>query len=229
MAKSKQRMTYCKLFFDYLDAIELLGDAERGRLFTALLEYGRTGEAPQLGGNERFIFPMMKAQIDRDSEQYETDSDNLSKARSEAGKKGAEAKLSKRKQTQANGSKTSKSKQTLANEAEDKDKDKDKDKEGNPPLSPLVPAEALAFPDSPELQEAFDDWLAYKRERREEYKPTGLKSLVSEIRNNADRYGSKAVADLIRECMASNWQGIIFEKLKENRKKKGGWSFDDFG
>lgn len=68
MAKAKQRMTYCKLFFDYLDAIELLGDAERGRLFTALLEYGRTGEAPQLGGNERFIFPMMKAQIDRDSE-----------------------------------------------------------------------------------------------------------------------------------------------------------------
>ena len=46
-------MTYIKLFVDYLDAIEPLGDAERGRLFTSLLEYARTGEAPQLGGNEQ--------------------------------------------------------------------------------------------------------------------------------------------------------------------------------
>ena len=224
-------LTYIKLFCDYLDAIEPLGDAERGRLFTALLEYGRTGEAPQLGGNERFIFPMMRAQIDRDREALESESAQLSKVRSEAGKKGAEAKLSKRKQTQAKVGKTSKRKQTLANEAKEEDKDKDKDKEkdeeDNPPLSPLASAEALAFPDSPELQAAFDDWLAYKRERREEYKPTGLKSLVTEIRNNADRYGSKAVADLIRECMASNWRGIIFDRLKAQTRNGGGWSFDD--
>ncbi|MCD7852972.1 MAG: HNH endonuclease [Oscillospiraceae bacterium] len=61
-------LTYIKLFVDYLDAIEPLGDAERGRLFTALLEYARTGTVPQLCGNERFIFPMMRAQIDRDRE-----------------------------------------------------------------------------------------------------------------------------------------------------------------
>ena len=59
-------VTYIKLFVDYLDAIEPLGDAERGRLFTSLLEYARSGEAPQLNGNERFLFPMMRAQIDRD-------------------------------------------------------------------------------------------------------------------------------------------------------------------
>ena len=59
-------LKYLKVFVDYLDAIEPLSDAERGRLFTALLEYGRTGVAPQLGGNERFLFPMMKAQIDRE-------------------------------------------------------------------------------------------------------------------------------------------------------------------
>ena len=81
-------MTYIKLFIDYLDAIEPLGDAERGRLFTSLLVYARTGEAPQLGGNERFLFPMMRAQIDRDNFAM----DSLSDARSEAGRKGAEAK-----------------------------------------------------------------------------------------------------------------------------------------
>ena len=60
-------ITYIKVFVDYLDAIEPLGDAERGRLFTSLLEYARTGEAPQLGGHERLLFPMMRAQIDRDN------------------------------------------------------------------------------------------------------------------------------------------------------------------
>lgn len=59
-------VTYIKLFIDYLDAIEPLGDAERGRLFTSLLEYARSGASPQLNGNERFLFPMMRAQIDRD-------------------------------------------------------------------------------------------------------------------------------------------------------------------
>lgn len=87
-------MVYIRLFVDYLEAIEPLGDAERGRLFTALLQYARTGEAPQLGGNERFLFPMMRAQIDRD----EAAATGISEARSAAGKKGALAKGSKGKQ-----------------------------------------------------------------------------------------------------------------------------------
>lgn len=62
---------YVCLYHSYLDAIQALGDAERGRLLTAMLEYSITGAAPQLGGNERYIFPMAKAQIDRDREKYE--------------------------------------------------------------------------------------------------------------------------------------------------------------
>lgn len=111
-------MTFIKLFVDYLDAIEPLGDAERGRLFTALLEYTRTGEAPQLCGNERFLFPMMRAQIDRD----EAAMSDISEARSAAGKKGAKAKLSKYKQTKQMPNLPSKS-------SEDKEEDKDEDKD----------------------------------------------------------------------------------------------------
>lgn len=62
---------YVCLYHSYLDAIQALGDAERGRLLTAMLEYSITGATPQLGGNERYIFPMVKAQIDRDRENYE--------------------------------------------------------------------------------------------------------------------------------------------------------------
>lgn len=83
-----------------------------------------------------------------------------------------------------------------------------------------APASAAAVPDfsgttfSTEMVEKVETWLRYKEERREGYKPTGLQSLITEIQNNVDRYGERAVLDLIGKCMASNWAGIIFERLK---------------
>lgn len=59
------------LYHSYLKSIEPLNDAERGRLFTALLEYSITGAEPELRGNERILFPTMKEQIDRDKAKYE--------------------------------------------------------------------------------------------------------------------------------------------------------------
>lgn len=121
-------VTYIKIFVDYLDAIEPLGDAERGRLFTSLLTYARTGEAPQLGGNERFLFPMMRAQLDRDIAAMA----GVSEARSKAAKASKSSKCEQMQQMQqmqanaanaANADKSSKDK--------DKDKDKDDDKKGN--------------------------------------------------------------------------------------------------
>ena len=50
-------------YHSYLKAIEPLNDAERGRLFTACLEYSMTGVAPELKGNERFVWPAIKADI----------------------------------------------------------------------------------------------------------------------------------------------------------------------
>lgn len=67
----------------------------------------------------------------------------------------------------------------------------------------------------PELQSAFSDWLAYKQEKRQGYKPTGLRSLVTQVQRHAQQHGETAVAALIRECMASNWQGIVWDKLKK--------------
>lgn len=115
-------VTYIKIFVDYLDAIEPLGDAERGRLFTSLLTYARTGEAPQLGGNERFLFPMMRAQLDRDIAAMA----GVSEARSKAAKASKSSKCEQMQQMQANAANASKS-----SKDKDKDEDKDKDKKGN--------------------------------------------------------------------------------------------------
>ena len=61
---------YFNAYHSYIEAIEPLNDAERGRLFTACLLYSKTGEAQELCGNERFVFAGMKSQIDRDCEAY---------------------------------------------------------------------------------------------------------------------------------------------------------------
>ena len=63
---------YFKAFHSYLQSMEPLNDAERGRLFTALLEYSNTGTEPELRGNERFVFPTIRAAIERDIEIYES-------------------------------------------------------------------------------------------------------------------------------------------------------------
>ena len=102
--------------------------------------------------------------------------------------------------------------QTDANDAKEKEKAKEKAKEKEKENNPLPPLHDCGQA----LQDAFADWLLYKKERREGYKPTGLRNLETQVRNNAREYGEDAVVKLIRYCMASNWAGIIFDRLKNS-------------
>lgn len=114
-------MKYVKAYYDWLDAMDALSDGERGRLITAVLKYAQTGVAPSLTGAERYVFPSIKLQVDRDAESYE----EISEKRKKAGKSGGRPK----KHLQANGSKC---KQMKANESkcfQDKDQDKDQDQD----------------------------------------------------------------------------------------------------
>ena len=77
-------------------------------------------------------------------------------------------------------------------------------------IPPCIPPDDF----SPALSAAFSSWLQYKREKRQDYKPTGLQSLVTKVQRAAETYGEQAVIDLIGECMANNWQGIIFDRLE---------------
>lgn len=103
------------------------------------------------------------------------------------------------------------------------DKEKEEELEKDLDIKSVgAPAEAPPTPEfGPVLQEAFEDWLKYKRERREAYKPTGLKSLATQIKNQAAIHGEEAVASLIRQCMASNWKGIIFDRLQGKTQSYG--------
>ena len=72
------------------------------------------------------------------------------------------------------------------------------------------------------LAEKIAEWITYKTERKEPYKEQGMKSLLRQVENNAMKYGDQAVCNLIDECMASNWAGIIFDRLQNQRKPASG-------
>ena len=72
-------MRYIKVFTDFKAALEPLGDAERGRLLMAMLEYADTGAEPDLRGNERFVWPLARLQLDRNEKEYRKQCQNGNK------------------------------------------------------------------------------------------------------------------------------------------------------
>ena len=58
------------LYLDYRQTFAPFTDAERGRLVTAMLEFAQTGAVPEFTGNERFAWPMLQGQIQRDQQKY---------------------------------------------------------------------------------------------------------------------------------------------------------------
>ena len=71
----------------------------------------------------------------------------------------------------------------------------------------------VEIPFSGVLLDAFNDWIAYKREKRQPYKPRGLKTLVAQIQRYAEQFGDFATANAIMDSMASNYSGIVFDRL----------------
>lgn len=60
-----------------------------------------------------------------------------------------------------------------------------------------------------------EEWIKYKLERKEKYTEIGFNKLLAQLKNNIDKYGEQTIIELIEECMANNYKGIIFAKLKD--------------
>ena len=166
------KLAYLKIFLDTLDAIEPLGDAERGRLFTALMQYAKTGEAPQLYGNERFIFPMMRAQVDRDKEEYQAFCEKQAKNGAQGGrpKNPKKPSLSQKAKKAMGFLETQKS----------QDKDKDKDKEINKDICAEL-SQAPAPEDATEILLPLNDGSQYPITKEQCHEWAGLYPAVDVI------------------------------------------------
>lgn len=188
-------MKYLKVFTDFADAMEELGDAERGRLFTAMLKYAETGAAPDFRGNERFIWPVAKLQIDRMAAECE----GRAKTSRENGSKGGRPKKTQgNPKNQAGFSKTQKS----------QDKDKDKDKENIPSGNNTPPTPPRGRVDVPEA--LMENWNGFCEMRKKIKKPLtdrAAKMILNELERLApgDNHTKGLILDQsVKRC----WQDV---------------------
>ena len=196
-----EKKEYVKLWLSYRSYFEAYSAAEVGRLVLAAMDYRESGAEPEFSGSERFIWPAIRRDIDESVAAQKA----ISASRSEAGKQGGRPESEKANAFDESNEKQKK--QMLSEESKksygQRKRTKEKDKDSI--LSPLPPT----------LRESVEKWVAYKGERREEYKPVGLQSLVTQITKAAEEYGEEAMIDVITRSMAANYKGIVFDWLKE--------------
>ena len=86
------------------------------------------------------------------------------------------------------------------------------------------------------MNTAIKRWFAYKKERKETYKPMGEKAFIAKLHNLSGGNGDIAIK-IVQEAMANNYKGIfplkgtntnteIGQILNDSRQKdynKGGW------
>ena len=203
---------YFCCFHSYRRKIAKLSDQEVGRLFRALLAYSESGEMQELTGRESVAFDFIADDIDRAKEAYNA--------------KCTQNKLNRSKQQpwttvddRGQPSTTVDDRgQPSTTVHKTKTKRKTETKTETKSITPPTPSqgEPGEFDGMSEaLVAAVQDWLAYKAEKRQGYKATGRRSLLSEIKNNVSTYGEEAVIAVIRQSMAANYQGILFAKLAE--------------
>lgn len=58
------------LYFDIIEPIRVLPDADKGRLLVAMLEYGQSGTVPEFDGMLALAWGFVKPKIDKDSDEY---------------------------------------------------------------------------------------------------------------------------------------------------------------
>lgn len=185
-------MKYLKVFVDFVDSMELLGEAERGRLFTAMLKYAESGAEIELKGNEKFLWMAAKSEIDRQRESYEK--------RCETNRAIATNRYESSRMV------------TNRNESyQDKDKDKDTN---NPPISPLKRGEWDEV--SPELREALEAFADMRKKLRKPLTDRAKSMALSSLRKLSQDEAEQIA--IVEQSIFNGWQG--FYALKDELHSK---------
>ena len=180
-------------YYDYYNLIDTLPIEDKSILLIAITDYVFKDIEPILTGHNQAVFNTLKSQL------------NLSKNNSKRSKKNEPEENRK-----ANQRKTGKQTGKKPNEEPEENK--------TSVLSFKFLVSNLEFlKDRGLLRGKIEDWLMYKKERKEHYTETGLKFLLTQIENNTKKYGEEKIINLIDECMANNYKGIIFDRLKNEK------------
>lgn len=179
-------MEYLKIFTDFAEAIEPLSDAEKGRLFTAMLEYARRGTEPQLLGNERILWPTAKLNIDREAA-------FLLKQRENGARGGRPKNPTKPTETQLN----------LKRQRKDKEK---KD------ISSL--RSEISYVADPELNAAILDFIAYRKAAKKPMTDRAISMLLTKLDSMASTTAEKVA--ILQQSIFRGWTGVFPIKREQS-------------
>lgn len=210
------------LYFDMVDALSTMEDAQAGALFKALMAYARYGEVQPLSGLAAFAFHVVRPRIDQDAETYaEKCRRNGYAVYLREAQRRQEQPLEyevwcrqtsddiERYPTQRNSKNNSKNNSNNNHSAAEVQSSTGRAAAD----SPTEDDKEFSF--SPYVKSRIEEWLRYKTERQEPYTATGWKNLLARLHSSIERYGETAVAELMRECMASGYRSIVFDRLEK--------------
>lgn len=204
----------------WYEAICNLPDEEKLRAYDAITRYALYGEEPEPGTIAAAMFLMAKPVIDKNNKRYENGCRGA-----EYGKRGGRPKKANPDAEKENPKETPNKPQENPKETPNRknetrnDNDNDNEnvnykekpsKEGKKKTDPIGDSDM-----SEPMKEKVREWLRYKTERREPYKPTGLQSLVNRIAREERVHGAIAVMRLIDDSMSNGWRGIIWDRLSK--------------
>lgn len=217
---ARKQFTFYESFFRAVSRIKK--KADRATAYDAICAYALCGQEPnldELPDAAAIAFDLIKPTLDS------------SKRKAESGKTGGQSKHGESK-SEADGKQTgskpkAKRKQTVREKEGEKEVEGEIEKEVEdecPPPNP--PLDLSAVPDG--VRPAVAEWLAYKRERREAYKPQGLTQFLSLTAKNAGLHGCEAVSAIIRQSMASGYQGVTWDRLSRQPAAASGQAGNGF-
>lgn len=61
---------------------------------------------------------------------------------------------------------------------------------------------------SDDMNAVFNEWLQYKKEKKQTYQETGLRQLINRLTEDIKKHGERTVINAIKNSMSQGWAGI---------------------
>lgn len=185
------------MYFDYFNLIDTLPLKDKSALLVAINDYMFKDIEPNLKGHNQAIFNTLKNQL------------NVSKSNS------------KRR------NRTTTEQQPNNNQEETEIKPNEEPKENKTSILSFkfYISNFIFINNNNLLISKIEEWLNYKKQRKDKpYTEIGLKSLLKRIDNTVQEYGTNKMIDVIDYSIANNYQGIVFDRLKNEKQNSSSYT-----
>ena len=200
------------LYTERKEQINMLTDAERGQLLSAVYEYAENGTLPNFTGAVAICFSLLRADIDRDAKKYN--------ARAGAGAKGGAPRGNSNASKQAKTSKNNLKQATTSN---------DKQKQAKQPVTvsdtvsvertpPLPPKGGLDL-EPPEVREAMGDFIENRKKLRKPMTDRAIELAVKTLHELSPSPQERVA--IINQSIERGWGGLFPLKVESRASPPG--------